>query len=172
MNATSLYDEFLREEEMKVYRHFAHQGSEDIIYDFSLTQGEVMPKEYHGVPATISSIDYVNAQDRLFRRFHLSFTNAIDPVWVEGVGHPSGPCRVYGLEVNDGKTYQLLSCHEDGECIFTKDDFWNTAVINAIDDEYIRQPAPSAVYDLQGRRVKGQPTHGIYIQQGRKHVVK
>ena len=173
VNASSLYDEFLREEEMKVYRRYAYFDNEEIIYDFSLAQGDVTSEEYCGLPATISNIDNVNAQERLIRRFHLSIEGYTgDPVWVEGVGHPSGPCRVYGLEVNDGKTYQLLSCHEDGECIFTKDDFWNAAVINAIDDEYIRQQAPSAVYDLHGRRVKGQPTHGIYIQQGRKHVVK
>jgi len=31
---------------------------------------------------------------------------------------------------------------------------------------------PSAAYDLQGRRLSGQPTKGIYIQNGKKIVIK
>ena len=37
------------------------------------------------------------------------------------------------------------------------------------------QPADSrsaAIYDLQGRRLSARPAHGIYIQNGRKYVVK
>ena len=31
---------------------------------------------------------------------------------------------------------------------------------------------PSELFDLQGRRVIGEPTRGIYIQNGKKRVVK
>ena len=31
-------------------------------------------------------------------------------------------------------------------------------------------PRPSAVYDLQGHRIKGTSHHGVYIRDGRKYV--
>lgn len=36
---------------------------------------------------------------------------------------------------------------------------------------FIRELAPAVYYDLSGRRVK-RPSKGIYIQQGRKVMVK
>lgn len=30
----------------------------------------------------------------------------------------------------------------------------------------------SVIYDLQGRRLNGSPHKGVYIQNGKKHVVK
>ena len=31
---------------------------------------------------------------------------------------------------------------------------------------------PTAIYDINGRRLKGKPSHGIYIQNGKKHTAQ
>ena len=36
----------------------------------------------------------------------------------------------------------------------------------------ISQPSPSALYDLSGRRLEKKPSKGIYIQNGKKLLVK
>ena len=46
-------------------------------------------------------------------------------------------------------------------------------VATGIESSLTSHPSPlTPVYDLQGRRLNGQPQRGLYIQNGRKVVVK
>ena len=50
---------------------------------------------------------------------------------------------------------------------------WAIAVIVSSIEEMQESPAkPSALFDLQGRRLNGVPQRGMYIRDGRKYVVK
>ena len=46
----------------------------------------------------------------------------------------------------------------------------NMTGINDVDAQLLDPNAP--IYDLMGRRVQGQLTQGIYIQNGRKFIVR
>jgi hypothetical protein len=63
----------------------------------------------------------------------------------------------------------MVSCYENGECVFTSQDF-NTA--SGINDfratSGLTKAKSSEYYDLQGRRLAAPPAKGVYIQNGRK----
>jgi len=73
--------------------------------------------------------------------------------------------------VNDGRSYKLLSCYEDGKCIFTQKDFRSEPGVDRIEE---LSPALSkreeAIFDLQGRRLNAVPAKGLYIRDGKKYV--
>ena len=85
---------------------------------------------------------------------------------------------------------ETVSVYDNGNCIFENDDF--TAEGEEINDEDFPSKEPTGisdaprlndkgqmtndkrggVYDLQGRRLTQKPEKGVYIENGRKRVVK
>jgi hypothetical protein len=175
---STLWPELWREEGRKVYVYAMYagiEGTELLRYDFSsLTPGQTV--DICGIPTGILSIDTISLFEKDFRCFHVGlqgYPDSHDRVWIEGVGHPNGPFRVYGAEVNDGRQYTLFSCYEDGVCIYSAEEYEKTtlSVPNTQHLSPITQH-PSALYDLQGRKVTGTVTPGIYVKDGKKVVVK
>lgn len=137
---TALNEEFLREEGRKIFIYWPPRGTELLLYDFSLAEGESTSGNYvGGSDLSVDKIETIVAQGQEFRRFVLSSPDRKNLFWIEGVGHPCGPFRAYGNEVSDGREYTLLSVYEDGECVFSKDDF------NAI--------AQTDYYYYQGKKI-------------------
>jgi len=173
---TTLCPELWREEGGKVYLRWSANEEEVLQYDFSLASGE-SALIGGGIPTTCVDIDTIFVQNRYLRRCYMTLYDMNDSfrrVWVEGIGHPAGPMQVWGAEVNDGSTHTLLSVYEDGECIFTQEDFnapssSTTDAISMAQQPVARQQ--SSFCDLQGRRLRGQPRRGLYIQDGQKKVV-
>ena len=189
-------DEFfiaLREEGSKVYMYLWQ--SDQLLYDFGMAEGDsLLEATYYWLK--MGRTDTVSVGDRLFRRHRvtechdlkygwdlhmngLPFPEDQEPIersegyWIEGVGSHKGPTSLYiwqGLEGVYSRYSKLLSCYEDGECIFTAEDFVAPPVVssmektrNDVDDK------AASFYDLQGRRLSGQPAKkGIYIRGGRK----
>ena len=121
---TALNEECLREEGRKIFIYWPPRGTELLLYDFSLAEGESTSGDYAGgSDLSVDKIETIVAQGQEFRRFVLSSPDRKNLFWIEGVGHPCGPFRAYGNEVSDGREYTLLSVYEDGECVFFKDDF-------------------------------------------------
>lgn len=173
---TALNEEFLREEGRKIFIYWPPRGTELLLYDFSLAEGESTSGNYAGGSGlSVDKIETIVAQGQEFRRFVLSSPDRKNLFWIEGVGHPCGPFRAYGNEVSDGREYTLLSVYEDGECVFSKDDF-NAQAIGTNEIETIQKDCSdfkdNAIYDLQGRRLKTAPKKGVYIRGGKKFVRK
>ena len=177
---TVLMDDCLREEDGKVYEYLPNRQSEILLYDFSLCVGEYCPEGYAGPRTCINNIDTVAVDNRPFRRFHLSIENIgdkADRIWIEGVGHPNGLLQVWGAELNDGKTYEMLSCYEDGQCIFTSNDFYSPKFedvdnILHFHQNNMNKNNTNPCYDLQGRRLAQQPQRGLYVRDGKKYTVR
>jgi uncharacterized protein YegP (UPF0339 family) len=171
---TALNEEFLREEDGKIFIYWPPRGTELLLYDFSLAEGEGTSGNYAGGSSlTVDKIETIRAQEQEFRRFLLSSSYRNNLFWIEGVGHPCGPFRAYGNEVTDGREYTLLSVYEDGECIFTKDDF-NAQAIGTNGIESTRKNSlalrDDAIFDLQGHQLKTVPEKGVYIRGGKIFV--
>ena len=148
---------FLREEGRRVYMSLYE--SEYLLYDFTATQGSDEEMEICIIPTRVVAVDTIMTQDgAFFRRFYTEQYGKHDEwnrVWVEGIGHPGGPDRVWGAELNDGRHYTLLSVEEDGQCIFRAEDFDGPAITAGINS--VSSAASAAtVYDLQGRRLLGR----------------
>ena len=170
----SLWHELWREEGQKVYAFL--YDKEELRYDFSAEPG--MMVNVSSVLTDILSIDDISLYGKNLRRFHIAmhdYQDQYDRVWIEGVGHPDGPFRVWGLEVNDGRSYQLLSCYEDGECIYSVEEYEKMEqalpILNRPISEPSTYPGNVPLFDLQGRRLTSKPTQkGVYIENGRKKI--
>ena len=167
-NVTTLYPEFMREEGKTVYGRWKDWSNQEfILYDFSVAEGEKLSNKFPLGEVLINSISTITAHGQSFRCFHLGPNYGYEPLWVEGIGHPGGPFLSADAMMNDGKSYTLLSCYEDGTCIFTADDFKLANTIKSIQSD-VRHAFK--IYDLQGRRLSKEPAHGVYIQNGRKRI--
>ena len=170
----SLWHELWREDGQKVYAFL--YDKEELRYDFSAEPG--MMVNVSSVLTDILSIDDISLYGKNLRRFHIAmhdYQDQYDRVWIEGVGHPDGPFRVWGREVNDGRSYQLLSCYEDGECIYSVEEYEKMEqalpILNRPISEPSAYPGNVPLFDLQGRRLTSKPTQkGVYIENGRKQI--
>ena len=89
--------------------------------------------------------------------------------WLEGVG---SRFDMFDIWPGAAASVKFVYCEMDGEVIADQSSFGDAALSTS----YIRHGTtyktdiPSAVYDLQGRRIHCIPSHGIYIRGGRKYV--
>ena len=120
------------EKDGKVYEMRNGSNSWTQLYDFTMKVGDVrVPGKDYSL--TVKAIDSVYVAGQVFRRMTLNtayyyYGEREDPYvydgyWVEGVGSPSGP-TIPNNCYTPGGSNQLLSCYEDGECIFADNDFW------------------------------------------------
>ena len=95
-------------------------------------------------------------------------------IWVEGVGsatsgiedqHPDAEPPVR----KPGEYTTFVSCYEDGECIFTSEDFYIMTAMRSIRTSTNKD---TNIYDLRGHLLTGKPAKGVYIQNGKKKLVK
>ena len=81
-----------------------------------------------------------------------------------------------GDSIVDGRTYTLLSCYEDGSCIFTAEDFnapsWHDGTDGVIVTNTVTESKSANVYGLQGHRLDSTPRRGLIIKNGNKYLVK
>jgi hypothetical protein len=99
-------------------------------------------------------------------------------VWIDGVGSPIGTPFVFktsSLSLSEpllGKELIVRTCMKGNQYIFAY--YWMGTPIESASIEsrkYIdNSQKESQLYDLQGRRLTGKPTKGLYIQNGRKVI--
>ena len=127
-----------------------------LLYDFGLSVGDSFTSMGSDV-VRLTAIDNIKVGEQLFRRltFVLDGDGQSAPIyWVEGVGSLHGPMSsvAYGLV---GVSYNLTACYEDGECIFTADDFSAPVYDSEEGDDYMPfvQEGKRWVFDAYGDTV-------------------
>ena len=95
--------------------------------------------------------------------------------WIEGVG-PGWMLDIlddpYFNVTADGYGRCIIDCSVNGKSIYRTTDYdlqMTTSVPTPLRTDGITS---SAFYDLQGRRLTDKPTKGVYIQNGKKVVIK
>ena len=158
--------------------------SEDVVlYDFTLSAGDVYPC---GGDVHVASVSSMTTRDGLDRKV-LFLDNGLEII--EGIGCVNSPFGVFayqngavlpsspGAKVSRSSSAPFLtyalpvlksftkSC--DKEPLYVMGD-----ELAGVPHRYVASsPSPStATYDLQGRRVTGTPQRGIYIRNGRKYL--
>ncbi len=177
----------VREETYQVFIIEKEASEEKLIYDFSA------PKEY--ITLTYNDFPFVRTEG--YRRYdflpgQLEYTvcqftdnGEVDysnnpSFWVEGVGNPGyNPFSFELLFLPDvepklGKYTYVRTCMKDGEYIFKMDWMVEPIEPSSIDGRVYTNNSPKAphLYDLQGRRLQHTPAKGVYIQDGKKRVVR
>jgi len=126
----------------------------------------------------VSAVDNLTILGSAYRRYQFAGT---DYCWIEGIGDlVCGPFCLYNFPITNqesGEDFekvepQLLSVYDGDKCIFTLDAY-KAAITSGISTVFIPGNAGADVFfDLQGRRLAAKPVKGMYIQGGRKYVVR
>lgn len=100
--------------------------------------------------------------------------------WIDGVGAPFN--NPFALEFSHllfdepklGKEIYVLTCMKDGKYIYCMEWMDSPVEPTSIDDRNHADNSQKAsnLYDLQGRRLSAIPQKGVYIQNGKKKLVK
>lgn len=164
---------FFREEEGIVYRYCPENEQEYVFYNFTLNPGDSTtmtfwmknPKCLCQCKAmAVDNMTLNNGSQA--RRFQILTTTELfvgiewNDVWIEGIGNLVHPLmHVMGNNIVGGK-YTLMYVKRGDDVIYTH---------TATDMADIKAPwKDHRIYDLQGRPVRGNAQHGIYIEGGRK----
>ena len=140
-----------------------------LIMDFTLKEGEEL-RTFNGTDSVtyqviaVSDTIFENSTDHRLR--HCIYVKSDQEpeydCWVEGIGS-----LYYGImgvrNLTSDSTSRLLQCSHNGKTLYAAED--ETTGIKET-----RNPRKSnpAIFDLQGRRILGEPKHGVYIQNGKK----
>ena len=164
---------FLSEEGKQVF--WNNNGQKLLAFDFGLNEGDNFPfTDLYGSTYTtrVSHVDTIEVKGKQYRR--LSFSSLGSFYWVEGIGDSMyGPYSALVLNpmITNEIAIYVDAVYDGDECIFERQDFSRPAV-TAIKDIESVHPSKNALYDLQGRHLSTKPSKGVYIENGKKWVVK
>ena len=166
------------EEDGRLYRYV--DDIFDLYLDFNLKEGDELKFSCHGEVEPVEpdpnykilKEDTIIVRGREYRRLTPGYIDKPSAYWVEGIGTSREFfLTLYLVPTNGGNLYVtpiMLACYENGECIFTKDDFHTTAtsVQSAKEDT----KGECELYDIIGRKVSKPGKGKVYISKGKKHV--
>lgn len=159
------------EEDRKVYRYMK-KNKYRLLYDFGCNVGDLISLDGIEEEAKVNEIDTVECNGKRLRRITVAKRYEEDEpfegsyVWVEGVGSS----KFFDTSL----PYFFVSCEINGQTLYTDAVFSpENGTINGMKSTgMVKTPNDNSLYDLQGRTVTGTPNPGIYIQEGRKRVVR
>ena len=182
----------MREEDGRIYMHVTNGWSPDhevLLYDFNAQPGDVFEDPNDGTGIQWMQVEQVgqvsvNGQNR---RCMVMYRYTKDPIfgkelggrfadyWIEGIGCTGNPYFTFWRNII-GNWPLLLSCYDGDECIFNIEEFSDavSSIEASVNDapKIGRATLDEPIYDLQGRRLSAKPQKGLYIQNGKKKVVK
>ena len=163
----------------KVYLHDYYSWvDDDFIYavmDFSLKKGDTFQlsmtnEKVDFIVTEVSDTILVNSADQTPRKcFHLQRVgmSGWDEIWIEGIGSLTGGIKGVSIYLATGSYPNLMKCMENDKLLFEYSDATN------IEQPFVKHSISSTpIYNLQGQRLTSAPRKGIYIQNGKKVVMK
>ena len=149
------------EKDRKVYSY--HEEGDVLYLDFSLHEGDCVTGNPEFV---VTNEETFEAKNRQYRRLVLN-----GYVWVEGIGCRNAFEIIPEMGIELAPPYILedymVECYDNGELIFTKDDFYNTTT--GIENVTAEDQKNADVYSISGVKI-AKPEKGMYIQNKRKYI--
>lgn len=162
-------------------------GVEGNSFGCLLEEGE-KPDTLLGFPFTsylrVERLDTIKAHSHLYRRFTLTLLDSFreyyrggtkglidNVVWIEGIGSAAGPFSPWMPRPAE-ESISVVCEDVNRNLLISYLDFYSDQSSDAINNTTFKRDYKIPSYDLQGRRLKGTPSEGLYIQNGRKQVVK
>ena len=159
------------------YYQKGNQEDPQLLMDFSVTAGDVIPYNLEGMPSylmveNVSDTILISSTDRQSRKciYVKDIEYNVNDVWIENIGSLEFGIEAYFMNRLSGSIPRLLRCTDGGTVLYEHPD---AAVILSISHPLVQNWSSDFVtYDLQGRRLESQPEKGIYIQNGKKVMIK
>lgn len=149
------------EKDRKVYSY--HEEGDVLYLDFSLHKGDCVTDYPEFV---VTNEETFEAKNRTYRRLVLSGF-----VWVEGIGCRNAFEIIPEMGIELAPPYILedymVECYDNGELIFTQDDFYNTTT--GIESVTTEDPKRYTRQRSSGVKI-AKPEKGMYIQNNRKYI--
>ena len=185
LGSEAKFEKLMRQQGCRVYS-LNQYNKLWLMADYGIAEGEPFPFQTDATPyhLSLSGCDSIKSQGREYRRLTFNqvdmenrTTKLDDVTWVDGISFGCGiyrSCIETNLVAIEGEmdidmSSRLKSCYDGDVCIYDSDD---VTIANGIRSSYSSSVQSSATYDLQGRRLQGRPAKGLYIENGRKRVVK
>ena len=172
--ATGRFEYALREDGRKVYIKYPRdeKNKEELIYDFGLNVGDTFQPNWSDEAedqATVVAVDTIVVGNRAFRVLDVRLNGYDSWInwWVEGIGGMEHLSTNFPMI---GNYYCFSSCQLNGETILTHKDVRTVGIRDQIFMNGKERDTP--LYDLQGRPLTDKPASGVYIENGKKVVVK
>ena len=179
----------LREEDGRVYKR--GNNSEGLLYDFNAQPGDIFKNDECSW-MQVGQVRQVSVKGQNRRCLDMYYYSCIgDPeegeelvviggyyvadYWIEGIGCTGYPHNLFWFDII-GNYPLLVSVYDGDKCIFDIEEFGSIVATSvrdipkATNERNISPDAP--IYDLQGRRLSAMPQKGVYIQNGKKKLVK
>ena len=176
------YESAWQEQDKKVFVWDGYGQKKALFYDFKLKKGDKVP-HLNNISTDawkeVTDEDTIEVNGIKRRRLEISYDynygrwQTVNKVyWVEGIGSS----QMLNNPTIGG--YNGFEYFEGDSCLFTRNEFFlprngsGTATevrTSSIKDQPLK---PSPIFDLQGRRLSEKPKRGMYIQNGKKYVIR
>lgn len=100
------------------------------------------------------------------------FKVCADHEWSENYGDKTQADGNATFTITTDGTYDVTFTFNSETQVLTAEVKGNSTGIKNVQSVVAQPQTSAAIYDLQGRRINGTPQHGLYIQNGRKFIVK
>ena len=156
----------MREEGKRVYCVMKGDSEEQLLYDFGVVGGDELT--VMDVKGKVELTSVYNLYGSKCGSQEIAFTqdfNTVKVRWLDGIGSVEellSPLTEYW-----GQNY-LVYCEVKKQPLYVVPGH-TVGIADAISP---RPSANNAIFDLQGRRFSGKPEKGMYIQDGKKRIVR
>jgi hypothetical protein len=159
----------MRQNGQKVFSVLDGKEEELLDYDFGMVKSmSLMRETITHERLSIENVDTVYVEGIARKCFMIYDDNKmLADIWVEGIGSHEGPMARWRWGSTTPE-HRMVSCMQGDKLLFSHPDFFQTLSVNPV----LSRPRTSSIYDLQGRRLQGKPEKGVYIQDGKKYLVK
>ena len=151
-----------------------HKESQ-LLMDFSATVGDVIPYVIEETPINlrvenVSDTVFATSTDKQKRIciYVKDMARDLTDVWIEGIGSIKYGIESLSMAFVTGSIPLLVKCTKGDVVLYNHPDA--PVITNIRWPSVQNREADSATFNLQGRRLNGQPQHGIYIKDRKKYV--
>lgn len=172
-----------QEQGKKVYVWNGYLNRKELYYDFSLKKDDAMPNIYdepEDAIGTVTDEDTIEVNGIKRRRLVVNYEyeergrqQVAKAYWVEGIGSSHALSSPVAFAPGG---YDYFEYFENGTCLFTRENFYlprngagTASGISSCYSENMGKTHSEDCFDLQGRRLKGEPKRGVYIKDGKKY---
>ena len=182
-HVTSRFDSAWQEQGKKVYVWNGYLNKKVLYYDFSLRKDDAIPcicNEPEDAIGKVTDEDTIEVNGIKRRRLEVSYEyeergkqQTVRAYWVEGIGSSHALSTPVAFAPGG---YDYFEYFENGNCFFTQENFYlprngagTASGISSCYSENMGKTHSEDCFDLQGRRLKGEPKRGVYIKDGKKY---
>ena len=161
----------LYEKDGAVYAFSIKNHISQKLIDFNMTVGDTCHWDgLVGDGMVVIVDDSILVRGSTYRRLKLKKPNrSTGMTWVEGIGFDKFEPLDHVSSYFSDFTW-VMSVWDNGECVFTEDDFNAPAITSGVITAEAERPADNRIYDLMGREIHDPQPGTVYIRNGKKYV--